>query len=313
MLLALFALNSQVQAEVIIQGLNTAKNEVRNVKSQVNPIIQGYFKAVASGDTKAALTYYAWSDIKPASMADNRQAALEVMKLLKQQIDANGGLRKIELIGFFPRLDKAKAILEIEFNNGFKDIAAGINMVRDGDYQNGAWKLALGERSFASGTVHPTLAVAGLRAAMKIAEAYYAAALAGDNKTVKKLTYFEHWTERLPAKTAEKGTLGYIVTFEEGTPEQRLVKRISEIIEAQQVLLEANGGIKSLEVKDLSLSEGMLSTHHRKNFNDTDYKRLAEMSVYFDIKYGNGKMDYNKRINFLLDNGQWKVLLGDIK
>jgi len=37
------------------------------------------------------------------------------------------------------------------------------------------------------------------------------------------------------------------------------------------------------------------------------------MSVYFDIKYGNGKVDYNKRINFLLDNGQWKILLGDIK
>jgi len=246
-------------------------------------------------------------------MAGNRQAAVEVMKLLKQQIDANGGVRNIELVGFFSRLDKAKAILEIEFNNGFKDIAAGINMARDGDYQSGAWKLALGERSYASGTGHPTLVVVGLRAAMKTAEAYYAAALAGDNKKVRKLTYFEHWTERLPTKTAEKGTLGYIVTFEEGTPEQRLAKRINQIIEAQQTLLEANGGIKSLEVKDLSLSEGMLSTHHRKDFNDNNYKRLAELSVYFDIKYGNGKMDYNRRINFLLDNGQWKVLLGDIK
>jgi len=292
LLLFLLVMGRQTQAEVLVQ-LDTPKNEINALKAKMDPLIQGYFKAVASGDIEAALGAYDWYPVSTGDMAEAREAAVETMALLKQQIDANGGLQKVELVGIFQQEgymnDNKKLILEIGFSNGFKDISAGIKLTA----RNNDWKLNIKD---VTGTMaeYPGLAVAGLRSAMKTAEAYYAAVLANDYEAINKLTYSAHKMETQSGKATN------------------LVKaQINAKMASLNTLIKANGGLKSLEVREIGLSKGQLGTQHKK-YQSNDYKRLAEMVIRFDVNYGNGKTDYRKNAHFILDNGQWKVELGSI-
>jgi len=286
-----FTMTAQAEVRIL---LDTEKNEITRLKEKIDPLIQGYFNGVAAGDTEAALAAYDWEPVNAGDMAKARAVAVATMKLLKQQIDANGGLRKVALVGVFERQgymnDKKKIILEIEFANGFKDISAGI-VIKE---RNKNWRLAIDEVAGVMET-YPSLAVAGLRAAMQTAEAYYAAALRNDYDAVNKLTYSAHW-----GKNSHTHLLGTVE------------KQIKDNMGILNNLTAANGGLGVIEVRDIALSESRLGTLHRKSKTDDNYKHLVEMTVRFNVGYGNGKTDYNKRAGFILDNGRWQVLLGGI-
>jgi len=318
MICALLVVVSPIRAEVMI-NLNTPQNQVNAFKAKLDPVIQGYFKAVVADDKDATLSYYDLTYISTHQMHAAQEAVQTVMRLLNQHIKANGGLRKVDLVGVFHGGSDRVAILQMEFANGVKDISAGIKVKSQGYGNNADWKLAIETGGYPSGIVYPSLAVAGLRSAMKTAEAYYAAMQAGDYAAVRKLTYHDDWLERQPANRQPKKvkTMGDAIVAgigestgsrdDYGTPEQRLKRRLSSEIEQMQTLIKANGGIKHIEVSNLGASEGLLGEQYKKGTKDKNYKRLAAMEVRFDVHYSNNKADYNMRKVFILDKGQWKL------
>jgi len=321
MLFAVLSISVPIRAEVVISSLDTPQNKVREFKAKIDPVIQGYFQAVASGDEEKALSWYDWTYISTHSMHAARQAAQDAMRLLAQQIKDNGGLRKVEVVGIFGGIGIARVILQMEFANGFKDISGGIKMKSEGYGQEADWKLAIEAPSLYSSN-HPSLAVAGVHSAMKTLEAYYAAVQAGDEEALERLSYNDYWLEKQPAnrKPGKKGTVttwGDVfagtgaVADDYGTPEQRLRKRLALHIEQMQTLIKANGGITGIEVSDLSVSEGQVGTQHKKPVakDDNQYKRLSTIELRVDVRYGNNKTDSNKNMVFILDDGEWKLEL----
>jgi len=313
MALTLLMVSSAIQAEVMV-NLNTPQNKVRTFRAKLDPVIQGYFKAVVAGDKKALLSYYDLTYIGAYHMGTVQKSSQAVMALLDQQIKANGGLRKVDLVGFFGDSMSARVILELEFANGFKDISGGIKVKSQGYGDKADWKFVI-ETGGHFGSDYPGLAVAGLRAATKTLDGYYTAVQAGDYAALRKLTYNDYWLEKQPAnrQPAKQGSLAswgdaFVSSEDYGTPEQRLEKRFTKHIEEIQTLIKANGGIKHIEVSKLDASEGKLFDYHKKGGNDKNYKRLSSIELTYDVHYSNGKAEYDKRFLFVLDDkGQWKI------
>jgi len=282
MLLALFALNSQVQAEVIIQGLNSNKASV--LKPKLDALFQGYFKAVAAGDKETALAeYYPWQNVKPENMPEIINETLYGVEFIKQQIDANKGIKKVEVLrvaapdGFSEATEEysyVNVILEVEFNNGFKDISGVVEVKRE--YYEGLgwgddWKLGRGMIST------PSLPLVGMRAGLKAAENYYAAALSGNVGSMEKLVYGAY--SKNPGKNAS----------------------------SVKMIMQANGGIKNIEVKDVFKTASELNYSNGWFGFARNQQPFLSIKVNYSINYNNGKTEHKQGV-FVLDKGQWKVL-----
>jgi len=274
MLLALFALNSQVQAEVIIQGLNSNKTSV--LKPKLDALFQGYFKAVAAGDKESALAeYYPWQGVKPENMPEIIHEALSGVEFIKQQIDANKGIKKVEVLrvaapdGFSEATEEysyVNVILEVEFNNGFKDISGAFEVRREyyeGLGWGGDWKLGKGMIS------RPSLPLVGMKAGLKAAENYYTAALSGNVGSMEKL----------------------------------YSKNLSRSASSVKMIIQANGGIKNIEVKDVFKSvSGLNYSNYVRN-----QQPFFSIKVNYSINYNNGKTE-NRQGTFVLNKERWEVL-----
>ena len=59
------------------------------------------------------------------------------------------------------------------------------------------------------------------------------------------------------------------------------------------MMLEETGGIKSFAVKNVEIAEDGKSA-----------------KVFYDMEYGNGKIEQDERINMVLVDGRWKVKFG---
>jgi len=285
LVVALFALNGNPQAEVVLQGLGKQGRDLRTVMPQINQAVQGYFRAVAAGDTESALAvFYPWEKVGASQMPVAINAALLEAGLIKKQIDDNKGIKRVEVVSSTGGDAQAEVVVEVEFNNGFKDISGAIPMAPE--YAAQGWtedfKLGHGTRR--------AFPIVGMRAALKTAEVYYAAALAGDFARMKKLTYHRY--------LLEKSTSANHVNF---------TKELERYGASLKTIIAVNGGIKNLEVPNVLHSESKIDSHHKKGFNDEGYQRLAAIKVNYHIHYGNGKTE-QKQGTFVLDDRQWKVL-----
>jgi|GEM_PF-1383558 len=292
-LLVPFALNSQVQAEVIIQGLNSHKTSI--LKAKLDALFQGYFKAVAADDKESALAeYYPWQKVRPENMPEKINEALLGVSLIKQQIDANKGIKNVEVLrvaapdGFSEADERkvmAKVILQVEFNNGFKDISGVVDVTRE-YYENlgwgDDWKLG---RDFKF-----SLPLVGMKTALKTVESYYSAAVAGDAASIEKMTYSWRLLQK-PGSTSRTGA----------------TKELTRDAASMKMIVLANGGIKNIEVKDVFGSKSEVDHSNSMGGFNKNYQALAAINVNYSIHYKNGKTE-DKRDCFVLDKGQWKIL-----
>jgi len=276
MLLALFALSNQVRAEIIIQGLNA--NNASVLKPKLDALFQGYFKAVVAGDKETALAeYYPWQNVEPQRMPDKINEALLGVEFIKQQIDANKGIKKVEVLrvtepdGFSDADEgsaEVKVILQVEFHNGFKDISGVVNIRREYYKDLGwgdDWKLGR-DTTF-------SLPLVGMKAALKTVEDYYSAVVVGNAVSMEKLT------------------------------SSMSSKNLSRNVPSVKMIIQANGGIKNIEVKDVfkTASELGYSGFVRNK------QPFFSIKVNYDINYNNGKTEHKQGV-FVLDKGYWKIL-----
>jgi len=277
---ALLVSASPVQADVRIEGLRKHEEHLRPYLPKINKNLRDYFKAVAVDDKETALaTFYPWDDVSPQRMPEAIRDALVGAALIKQQIDANQGVKRVEVLSSSGGDAKAKVVIEVEFNNGYKDISGAMTVGFEALQQGWSedFKLKRG------------LPVVGMRAAMKTAEDWHRAALAGNITAMQKLTY-KH----------------------PNIKDDQLAKELQGFASRIKTVALANGGIKQLEVADVLVSESKMEHYNKKSFSDTDYQRMAAIKVNYDIRYGNGKTE-RKQSAFALDKGQWKVWRGSIK
>jgi len=214
-------------------------------------------------------------------MPEKINEALLGVRLIKQQIDANKGIKKVEVLRVtapdgFSEADEGfanvKVILQIEFNNGFKDVSGVVDVKREYYEKLGwgdEWKLG---RDFTF-----SLPLVGMKAALTTAEKYYAAVLASNAGSMEKMVYGIH------------------------------SKKLSKNAPSVKMIIQANGGIKNIEVKDVLKSASELDHSNGYGGFVKNYQPMPSIKINYDINYNNGKTEYKQGI-FVLDNGQWKVL-----
>jgi len=75
------------------------------------------------------------------SLAGAHQNVLDAARIVKQQLEHNGRLRRVGVYGIFRRGRELVAIVELEFNNGRWDLSPELLFGYDGDWGKSEWKL----------------------------------------------------------------------------------------------------------------------------------------------------------------------------
>jgi len=268
-----------------VQEFQRQHPNARELARAIQPVFERYYQAVAAGDNEAALAQYGWAEIEARNMSNAREGVLTGINFVKQQIDANGGVRQVGVVGVFSGgwVSDAYAdiIVELEFNNGKKELSAVIQVERDGSpaIATGPWKLKVERTS--SGYVNQRPPIVGMIEVAKIAEAYYLAAIEGNVERARELAYFGEEDRRRPHA-------------------ERLARSINYI----QTMAQANGGLESIEVR-IAASYVIA----RKSYMSR--RKVEEVvpntnSIIIVQKYVNGKID-EEQMGFTLDEEQWKI------
>jgi len=253
-----------------IGGLEFQDKAYQKFKPEVEAVLRGYYAAVEAGDFDKALTYYAWRPVSNMSLVGSHENVLDAARIVKQQIDHNGGLRRAGVYGIFRRGRELVAIVELEFNNGHHDISPGVLFGYDGDWGKSEWKLFVAQ--WGSSVPPP---VVGQSEMFANYVAIHRAGLAGDIKQMR-------------------------------AREQKINKEFEGISERMQQLPRLSGGVASIEVLRMDESGVYVDTPPAQNHRPKR-EPLAVGSVVIRATYKNGRSDTG-RVYFSLDrDGRWKA------
>jgi len=256
----------------------------REMVNEIQPVLERYYQAVAAGDNEAALTQYGWEEIRASSMADARENALQGIGFVKRQIDANDGIRQVGIAAVFVKgwvnNFNAEIIIELEFNNGKRDLSAPIPIERDGGRITDPLRLKVET----TGTKTSPLFV-GMIEVAKVAEDYYLAARDGNTSRARELAYF-----------------GRLEAYEKP---QAHAERLASSIGSIQTQAQANGGLEGIEVNITTAKAAAREMYMTR-------RKVMEVVPYVYVvnvvqKYANGKTDVQQQ-TFVFDEGQWKII-----
>jgi len=94
--------------------------------AKIEPVLLNFYRAVAQGDLDAMIAQYTWHARDDGCVPSNTRLYLqEQMHLLKRQLEAYGGVKRITKIHLLdPVRDRhaVEADVELEFNDGTRDI-----------------------------------------------------------------------------------------------------------------------------------------------------------------------------------------------
>jgi len=268
-----------------VQEFQRQHPNARELARAIQPVFERYYQAVAAGDNEAALAQYGWAEIDARNMSNAREGVLTGINFVKQQIEANGGVRQVGVVGVFSdgwvSDAHANIIVELEFNNGKKELSAEIQVERDG-ISTGSWKLKVERGS--RGYVNQRPPIVGMIEVAKAAEAYYLAVIEGNVERAWELAYF-----------------GRLEAYQDP---QEHVNRLERSINYIRTLVQANGGLVNFEV-------GIAASYVNARESYMSRRKVEEVvpnvnSVIIIQKYANGKTD-EEQMDFILDEGRWKI------
>jgi len=266
-----------------VQEFQNQHPNAREMANEIQPVLERYYQAVAAGDNEAALAQYAWAGIRARDMADAREIALRGIGFVKRQIDANDGIRQVAVAGVFvkgwPSNPEADIIIELEFNNGKKDLSAMISIQRDGGVGGPA---RLKVETNGTKTSPP---IVGMIEVAKVAEDYYLAARDGNASRARELAYF-----------------GRLEAYEKP---QAHAERLASSIGSIQTQAQANGGLESIEVS-ITSAKVYAGEAYMTRRKVTEVVPRVHV-VWVVQKYANGKTDVQQQ-SFVFDEGQWKII-----
>jgi len=271
-----------------IGGLEFQDKAYQKFKPEVEAVLRGYYAAVEAGDFDKALTYYAWRPVSNMSLVGSHENVLDAARIVKQQIDHNGGLRRVGIYGTFRRGRELVAIVEVEFKNGRWDLSPGVLFGYDGDWGKSDWKLFVAQWG---SSVPPPVAGQGEMYANYVS--IYRAGLAGDIKQMRALCYME-------------GLYDYYGHLSAEEREQKINKIFEGIAERMQQLPRLSGGVASIEIPRMNESGVYVDIPPEQN-NRPKREPLAVGSVVIHTTYKNGRSETG-RVYFSLDrDGRWKA------
>gem|GEM_PF-699251 len=289
-----------------IGGLELQHEPFLKLRPELEAIFQGYYEAVETGDFDKALTYYAWGAVN-GNKADReaaRQNALDAARLVKQQVDHKGGVRRVAVYtpqqarpwwedsdvrsvaihGIFKVRD-LEVVIEVEFNDGTRDLSPVVPMTYEkgpAKDDQGAWKL---EVVTVSMKIPPPLV--GQREILATFDTIYRAALADDLEQMRALSYEE----------------GLFLSLKEDKPEER-EKRISRIYDVAknriQTAARLNDGLVSIDIPRMQETTVYVYTKPGE-------APIAIASAMTRRSFGNGKSEVWQTSFFLDRDGRWKA------
>jgi len=106
--------------------------------SKPESVVETFYKAAAAGDVEKATAQISFATVKGNEMVQAKGKIQMMVGELKNQIDANDGLKKVEVLESSVDGDSAKAQVKLIFNNG-KDNTENYTLVRE----EGKWKIKL--------------------------------------------------------------------------------------------------------------------------------------------------------------------------
>jgi len=281
-------LHAQTEPSNPVGGLEFQDKAYQKFKPEVEAVLRGYYAAVEAGDFEKALTYYAWRPVSNMSLVGSHENVLQAARIVKQQLDHNGGLRRAGVYGIFKRGRELVAIVELEFNNGRWDISPGVLFGYDGDWGKSELKLFVAQ--WGSSVPPP---VVGLGEMYANYLTIYRAGLAGDIKQMRALSYME-------------GLYDYYSHLTPAEIEQKINKEFERIAEGMQQLPRLSGGVASIDIPRMNESGVHVDIPPEQN-NRPKREPLAVGSVVIRRTYPNGRSDTG-RVYFILDrDGRWKA------
>jgi len=297
-------------------------------RAEVLAVFEAYYTAVELADFDWALAYYSWEpvakldrdkkDKKQTEELAARENARHAAQLVKEQIEHNGGLRRVVAVhGLFETLGHC-AVVEVEFNNGTRDLSPAVALIYEparererprgntrtaaavgpsapdeaGEAQavsaqaapapDGEWKL---EAVTTAMRIPPPLV--GQREILATFETIYRAALASDFAQMREHAYDS----------------GLFLNLKESKPEER-EKRIARLIEEKakriQTAAHVNGGLVSIDVPRMQESTVYVYTKPGE-------EPIAIASLVIRRNFQNGKSEAWQTSFFLDRDGLWKV------
>jgi len=277
---------AEIRSPDLIGGLELQHEDFLKFREGILTVFEGYYTAVELGDFDWALAYYAWEPLRKAKKEDKetaRENALNAARLVKEQIDANGGVRRVVVNGIFRPLGLGvTAVVEVEFNNGVCDLSPAVAMVYEGEREKGEWRL---EVVTVGMKIPPPLV--GQRELLNSFETIYRAALEDDFAQMRELSYEE----------------GLFLSLKEKKPEER-EKRIARVYEVAakriQTAARLNDGLVSIDIPLMQESTVYVYTKP-----DTEPIAIASASIRRTFK--NGKSEVWQTSFFLDRDGRWKA------
>jgi len=269
-----------------VGGLEFQHEEFSTLRPEFEAVFQGYYAAVEFEDLDWALAYYAWKPVNKLKREESeaaRQDALDAARLVKAQIEHNGGVRSVAVQGIFQRDGLGPvAVVEVEFNNGVRDLSPTVAMVYEGEREKAEWKL---EVVTVSMKIPPPLV--GLRELLATFETIYRSALVDDFEQMRELSYEE----------------GLFLSLKEKKPEER-EKRIMRIYDVAakriQTTVRANGGLVDVDIPLMQDSTVYVYTKPGE-------EPIAIATATIRRNFEKGKSEAWQTSFFLDRDGRWKA------
>jgi len=237
------------------------------------PVIQGYYKAVVEGDAEAVLARYDWFPVQAQHMGSRQRRVLQIAEFVKEQIADNGGLRRVNIVSVFDALsfsdDEVNVIVELEFNDGNKDISFPLRMSCENPKRQ--WGLS----------AYEGFPVVGMHEALNVVEGIYLGGLKGDLNQIADLIYLRDLHEVPEERKSEFVKLACI-----------------SIMENVKDLIPPNGGLASIDARNAFGAEVSIS-----DLSSGGIALRARME--YTLIYNNGKGNRIK-VFLIFDEGRWK-------
>jgi len=270
--------------------------------------LQEFYHAIANGDTEKALTWVSFVSTNARDMISRREHMLWAMDMVKQQIDANGGLKGMgfspsggvpELGGIWSHTsDDIYVPIQLFFNNGRTERSLPIRMVVFYD-RDGTWRLD------AKDSRRVVLPVAFLDEIEELVKSSYQTAFSGD-------------VAELIESSVILGVYSNTTTVKQ--ERDRLSRLMGAHITQMRQQAEANGGLKRVEIRqvgiglpsNIDLERLMIVGGPRLNVNHL-MSGAGVTLVYNNDKTAAGDITlqgYSHGNRFILHQGKWKLVHG---
>jgi len=247
--------------------------------------IVSFYSAISRGDKEAAIARVSFARTAAGSMIARREYVLWIMDVIKQQIDANGGLKTAGLAGFSPNnyLGRVDVPIRLVFNNEREERSLPVRLMVNYE-EDGGWKL----------DAENFLPVAFMNEINELIETCYQAVFSGDVTTI-----------------IENSVLGlYVKVRNPQRVRNQFIGRLERYVQVAQLEAEANGGLKAIEMDDANLRIDDSFSYFINIPNPSITATSSAPGV--SIRYNNNKISSGHittpGTSLILHQGKWKLL-----